>query len=91
MESAKFVTELPEPATTGKADPLLEKFARELRRKPMNWAPWPREFASANSAGSTRSNLKRGKYRSFRPAENWEAHTRGNKLFVRYVGEHHGE
>ncbi|UVK63851.1 hypothetical protein SEA_LILYPAD_47 [Gordonia phage LilyPad] len=83
----QFTEQIPETKNPGNPDPDLAAFAEQLKKKPMHWAPWPKEFANPNAAGSTRSNLKRGRHVSFRPPEHFEAHTRGNKLFVRYIGD----
>ncbi|AWY06148.1 hypothetical protein PBI_SUZY_43 [Gordonia phage Suzy] len=84
----QFVDEIPPPPkNTGNLDKDLAAFAEDLKKKPMCWAEWPREFPSASVAGSTRSNIRRGSYTSFRPPEHFETHTRKRKLFVRYVGE----
>ncbi|AOE44857.1 hypothetical protein BI084_gp45 [Gordonia phage Terapin] len=83
-----FVEEVPPPPkNVGNMSKELAAFAEELKKKPMCWAEWPREFPTSNAAGSARSNIRAGRYVSFRPPEHFETHARKRKLFVRYVGE----
>lgn len=93
---AEFVNEIPESGNGGVEGygPVLkpeqlQDFTDELRQQPGKWARWPRTFPSLNAAGTCRSNVRRGRYASFQPPEEFEIVQRGYEVYVRFVGKSH--
>lgn len=82
----EFLRSLP-PATSGwdgQRQKIVERFAADLRRHPGLWAkyPLPQTYIAARAAAT---RIRRGRVRAF--AAGFEAVTRGEVLYVRYVGE----
>ena len=80
--SLTFVNELPEP-TRGSRMHL--KLAEELRRRPGEWAIWPRKFPSSSIASTTKRNIRGGKLKHF-PAGQFETKVVDAVLYIRFVG-----
>ncbi len=88
----EFIESLP-PASVGGGDfgggPRDEysAFAEECRAHRYLWGELPKKFTSHNAAGSTRSAIRAGRMKDFRPVQEWECAVRRGVVYVRYIGK----
>lgn len=76
----EFYDDIPRPT---KGPQRYTQFAKALKANPGKWAIMP--YSGKSSAGQVAYFIRRGKYGAF-TSRDFEASSRGDEVWVRYVG-----
>ncbi len=73
------------PAPDRGRNALYARFNEAVKARPGEWAKWPKELASRETAQRTAANLLRGNSPRW-PRGEYEAVSSGTNVYVRYIG-----